>query len=180
MGLTVLPNAGGQRACLSLWFQSVRMVVQRSCCGLNWSTNVVPQPIPDWGSWFTVAESAKVDLISLPSEFVLVLHIATDEILGWPGALGVSVCRANKLLSWYNHCFLEHVPQGVRNHGRYFFGFRQNVGFQGNWMWLFIAYTNGREESGLLNWSGFRTDQFSPQGSGLLNWSGFPMGGLYG
>lgn len=41
MGLTALPNAGGQRACLSLWFQSVRMIVQRSCCGLKWVTNVV-------------------------------------------------------------------------------------------------------------------------------------------
>jgi hypothetical protein len=99
MGLTALPNAGGQRACLSLWFQSVRMVVQRSCCGLNWVTNVVSQPIPDWGSWFTVAESAKVDLISLPSEFVLVLRIATDEYTGLARSFGCIGLQSQRALA---------------------------------------------------------------------------------
>jgi hypothetical protein len=65
---------------------------------------------------------------------------------------------------WYNHCCLEHVPQGMRNHVRYFLVSDKNVGFRGNLMWLFIAYTNGREESGLLSWSGFPTDQFFSPG----------------
>ena len=88
MVLAALLYAGGQRAGLSLWFQSVRMIVQRSYFGLTWVTNVVSWPIPDWGSWFTVAESAVVDLISPPSEFVLVLKFIHGRILGWPGTLG--------------------------------------------------------------------------------------------
>lgn len=96
-------------------------------------------------------------------------------ILGWPGPLGVSVCRASVRAVGTITVFLEHVPQGVRNHVRCFSEtdaqirrskptFRSDVWIRWNQMWLFIAYINGRKGSGLLSWSGFPTDQFSPRG----------------
>lgn len=180
MGLAALLYAGGQRACLRLRFQSVRMVVQRSCCGLNWVTNVVSQPIPDWGSWFTVAVSVKVDLISLPSEFVLVLHIATDEYWAgqelWVYRFAGPMC----LCYWYNHCCLEHVPQDVRNHVMYFLDSDRKLDSDETKRGFLLLTPTGGRMVGFLVEVAVRPTNFSPQGSGLLNWSGLPMGGIYG
>ena len=95
------------------------------------------------------------------------LHIATGEYWADQGLWVYLSVEPTCFCCLYNHCYLEHVLQDVRNHVGYFVGNRQSESDETKRGFLLLIPTGGRRV-GFLVEVAFRLTNFSPKDKSLL------------